>query len=199
MELSPLAREKLAKIGELSPEEKEKLKLYEELTSILADYFTDRLSLDGLWKRMKEFKENGRDSMIAETQLRLINAISLGGNKTDFERCRSGILCCETFKEPNRYHELEHGLNLLDSLRQQYRQDKDAMFNSMKTEIQRQVELAARQIARQAGNRGISIDIQGSVEASVRNSPAWNEFLLKHERIFGQKFDECLAKIKSLV
>lgn len=199
MELSPLAREKLAKIGDLSPEERERLKLSEELTSLLADYFTDKISPDGLWMNMKKFKENGHDSMIGETQLRLVNAISLGGSNTDFERCRNGILCCETLKEPNRYAELEHSLNLLASLRQQYQQDKEETFNSMKAEIQRQVELAARQIARQAGNRGIAIDVQGSVEASVRNSPKWKEFLLKHERIFGQRFDECLARIKSLL
>jgi len=199
LELSPLAREKLAKIGELSSEERQKLRSSEELTSLLADYFTDKLSADGLWLKLKRFKEDGRDSMIRETQLRLVSAMSLGSSNADFERCRSGILGCEMLKEQNNYAELEHSLSLLENLRQQYQQEKELAFNSIKGEIQKQVETAARQIARQAGNRGVSIDVQGSVEASVRSSPQWRDFLVKHEKIFGQKFDDCLAKIKKLI
>ena len=95
MELSPLAREKLAKIGDLSPQEKKKLKLSEDLTALLADYFSDYIDTDGLCARLKEFKENGNKSMTKETQLRLLHALSLGSNNIDFKRCYQGILGCE--------------------------------------------------------------------------------------------------------
>ena len=199
MELSPLAREKLAKIGEMSASEKEKLKLSEELTSLLSDYFTDKLNADALWIRLKKFKEDGREFMIKETQLRLISAISLGGSKVDFERCRSGIMGSETLKEQNRYPELEINLKSMENLRQQYQQEKDATFSSMKANIQGQVKMAAQQLARQAGKQRVAVDVEGSAEASVRASPQWRDFILKHEKTYGSRFDDLAAKLKRLL
>ena len=199
MELSPLVKQKLSKLGELSPEEKGKLKLSEELTFLLADYFTNKLNTDQLWSKLKKFKEGGNEFMIRETQMRLISALNLGSNNVDFERCRRGILGCETLKEQSRYTELELGLNFLESLRQQYQKEKETTFNSMKDSIQKQVKMAARQVTRQAGNQRVSIDVEGSVEASVGTSPQWREFILKHEKTYGQKFDDCLAKLRRLL
>jgi len=199
MELSPLAKEKLAKVGELSSEEKEKLKLSKELTFLLADYFTNKLSADDLWSKLKKLEESGNESIVKETQTRLIAALNLGSNDIDFERYRSGILGCETLKEQSRYAELELCLNSLESIRQQYRKEKETAFNSMKDGVQKQVEMAARQVARQAGNQRVAIDVEGSVEANVRGSPQWREFILKHEKTYGQKFDDCLTKLRRLI
>ncbi len=199
MELSPLAREKLAKIGEISSEEREKIRLSEELTSLLADYFTEKIGTDELWLRVKKFREDGREFLIKEVQLRLLSAITLGSSSRDFERCRSGILACETLKEQNRYAELELSLSSLQNFRQQYHQEKEAAFNSIKNGIQKQVEMAARQVMRQARNQKISIDIEGSVEASVRGSPQWKNFILEHEKNYGRKFEVSIAEIKKLL
>ena len=54
MELSPRARERLASIGELSSEEKEKAKYSDELDILLADYFTGRRVRD------REFRPSGQ-------------------------------------------------------------------------------------------------------------------------------------------
>jgi hypothetical protein len=199
MELSPLAKEKLAKVGELSTEEKGKLKLSQELTFLLADYFTNKLSTDDLWSKLKKLKENGDESVVKETQTRLIAALNLGSNDMDFGRYRSGILGCETLKEQNKYAELELCLDSLESIRQQYRKEKETAFNSMRDGVQKQVEMAARQVAKQAGNQRVAIDVQGSVEASVRGSPQWKEFILKHEKTYGQKFDGYLIKLRRLI
>jgi len=199
MEFSPLAKEKLAKVGELSSEEKEKLKLSKELTFLLADYFTNKLSTDDLWSKLKKLKENGNESIVKETQTRLIAALNLGSNDIDFERYRNGILGCETLKEQSKYTELELCLSSLESLRQQYQKDKETTFDSMKDGIKKQVEMAAQQVARQAGNQKVAIDVEGSVEASVRGSPQWKEFILKHEKAYGQKFDDCLTKLRRLI
>jgi hypothetical protein len=199
MELSPLAREKLAGLGELSPEEEEKLKLSEELKFLLADYFTNKLGADELWLQLRKFKEDGKEFLIGEAQLRLIDAVSLGSNNIDFERCRAGILGCETLKEQNRYSELELNLDAIESLRQQYQREKETAFNAMKENIQGQVAAAAQQVARQTGNQQVTIDIKGSVEASVKASPQWKDFISKHEKTFTQRFDNCIAKIKGLI
>ena len=199
MELSPLAREKLARIGELSSAEKERLKFSEQLAAVLADYFTDRINADEFWLKLKEFKDRGQEFMVKEAQLRLLGAISLGGSHLDFERCRRGILACETLQERNRCTELELALDSLEALRQQYQREKEETFNSMREGIQKQVEMAARQVVRQVGNRKVAIDVNGSVDASVKASPQWREFLMKHEKVFGEKFDACLAKVMMLI
>lgn len=199
MELSPLAKEKLAKIGDLSPAEKEKLKVSEKLTQLLADYFTKNIDVDGLWLELKKCKEQGHESIVRETQIRLLNAITLTSNQADFEHCRSAILGCETLKEHNRYPDLEHGLKMLESLRREYQQEKERAFNHIKRNIQQQVEMAARQVLRQSNNKNITIDIDGSVEATARTNPQWRSFLLEHDKVYGQKFDELVARIKRLL
>ncbi len=199
MELSPLAREKLARIGDLSPAEKERLKMSEKLTQLLADYFTKKIDVNSLWLELKKYKEQGHESIVRETQIRLLNAITLTASQADFEHCRSAILGCETLKEHSRYSDLEHGLKMLESLRLQYQEEKEKAFNNIKQNIQRQVELAARQVLKQSSNRNISIDVEGSVEATARANPQWRSFLLEHDKIYGQRFDELAARIKRLL
>lgn len=200
MELSPLAKEKLAKIGELTEDEKERLKFSNELTELLADYFTNKINADALWSKLKTQKESGNDLIIRETQMRLIGALNLGSKGIDFERNRKGILACETLKdEKNRYPEIELVLNSVAALRKQYLKEKEKTFNSMKASVQKQVEMAARQVAKQTGNKDVSIDIKGSVEASVLSSPQWAEFVLKNDTVYGQKFADHITKLKSLI
>ena len=107
MELSPLAKEKLARAGELSATEKESLRLSEELTTLLSDFFTQKLDAEGLWMKLKQYKDEGKGSLIRETQLRLAHTLSLGGSDLDFERYYSGVLGLETLKEQSKYTELE--------------------------------------------------------------------------------------------
>ena len=199
MELSPLAKEKLAKIGDLSSEEKEKLKYNEELTSLLSDYFTDKVNTDGLLLKLRKFQENGHSSMIKETQLRLLHAMSLGGNSFDFERCRGGVLICETLKEHNRYSELEQHLTAIETLRQQYQKEKEKAFDSMKEGVYSKVKMAAEQMARQGRNKNVSVDLEQSVAASVQSSQQWREFILKHEKDYGKRYNDCLAKTQALI
>jgi hypothetical protein len=195
MELSPRARERLERIGELSQEEKDKLKNSEELTQLLSDYFTDKLSPENLWMTLKGYKDEGKESMIREAQLSLANALALEISDPDFERCRNGILAVETLRSQGQYLDLERNLNSIQSLRQQYREEKGRAFNALKANIEKQVEMAARQMAQQTGNKRLAVDIQGSAEASVRNSPQWKGFVSRHETEYGSEFKSRLAEL----
>jgi hypothetical protein len=199
MELSPLAREKLAKLGELTDTEKEKLKFASKLTSILSDYFTDRIDTRRLQDELEKFQEESKEFMTREIQTRLLHAITLGSNIVDFERCRNGVLCCETLKSPNRYNELELNLSAIEELRTQYSQEKDSALHSMKEQVQGQVRKVAQQAARQAGNKGLAIDMEGSIEASVKSSPQWRNFILAHEKKYGEQFDKYLKTIEAML
>ncbi len=199
MELSPRARERLERIGELSQEEKDRLKDSEELTQLLSDYFTDKLSSEDLWMTLKGYKDEGKESMIREAQLGLANALALESSDPDFERYRNGILAVETLKGQGQYLDLERNLNSIQSLRQQYREEKGRAFKALKANIEKQIEMAARQMAQQTGNKQLTVDIQGSAEATVRNSHQWKDFVSRHEREYSWEFKNRLAELSTML
>jgi len=87
---------------------------------------------------------------------------------------------------------LELSLNSIESLCKQYQQRKEQVFNAIKSNIERQVKAATQQIAQKTG--GI-VDITGSVELSVKNSPQWKEFISRYERECHARFQIYLAQL----
>jgi hypothetical protein len=194
MELSPLARERLARIGEPSEEEKERLRHSQELSSLLSSYFIGKLSAESLWMRLKEYKDEGKESLIKDVQLRLADAVSLEADEQSIKRCREGILAAETLKDNNKYSILEAKLSSIESLCKQYKQGRDEAFNVIKSNIERQVEAAAQQIRQKTG-RELAVDVKGSAELSVTSSPQWKQFIVKHEKEYQAKFQSYLAQL----
>ena len=199
MELSPLAREKLAQIGELTQEEKVRLKYSQHLASVLSDYFTAKLSPEDLWQELRKQKEEGREFLLREAQLKLIDAVNLSGSERDFDRQRRGILAVETLKSESNYTALEQSLNSIQNLRRKYGEESAKTFREIKGKIEKQVRLAAQQLAAQTGARGASIDVQGSVEATAKASPEWKSFISKHESSFSQKLKDQLAALREMI
>jgi hypothetical protein len=199
VELSPLAREKLAQIGELTEEEKARLRHSQHLASVLGDYFTAKLSPEDLWKELKTQKEEGKEFLLREAQLKLIDAINLSGSERDFDRQCRGILALETLKSESNYTNLEQSLGSIQNLRRQYREEKEKAYRAIKEKVEKQVKLAAQQLAAQAKAKGASIDVQSSVEATMKASPEWQSFISKHENSFSQKLKEHLTRLREMV
>ena len=175
------------------------MKLSEELTAILTDFFTQKLETETLWAKLKDYRDSGRESIIRELQLRLLHTLSLGGSDFDFDRNRAAILSAETLKAPGRYPELESRLKAVQELRSKYLKEKTDAFNAMKQKIGDQVRKAAQQMARQSKNPNVAVDIEGSIEASVRSSAQWRSFSIKYESDYGQQFDTLLVKLEKLL
>jgi len=199
MELSPLAREKLIKIGELAQEEKARLKHLQYLTSVLSDYFTAKLGPQDLWKELRTQKEEGGEFLLREAQLKLIDAINLSGSERDFNRQRRGILAIETLKSESNYTTLEQSLDSIQNLRRQYRSEKQKAYSDIKEKIEKQVKLADQQLAVQAKTKGAAIDVQTSVEATAKASPEWKSFILQHENNFSQKLKDQLNRLRQII
>jgi len=195
MELSPLAREKLAKIGELTEEEKAKLKYAGQLNALLADYFTHKLSTDDLWKELKKHKEEGQAGILKEAQLKLLDTLNLTVSDADFDNRRKAMLAVETLKDGNDYLRLEQDLKSLENLRRQYREEIEKTYKILKSRVEQQVKQATQQLSRQAAAQGAAIDIEGSVEASTKATPEWKSFMAKHESTYNQKFKDYLDKL----
>ncbi len=86
----------------------------------------------------------------------------------------------------------------MKELRQKYNKEKDEMFDFMKQQISEQVRMAAQQVARQSKNQNVAVDIEGSIEASVRNSNQWRQFAIKHESNYGQQFEALMTRLSKL-
>ncbi|MFO7773939.1 MAG: hypothetical protein R6V59_08435 [Dehalococcoidia bacterium] len=53
-DLPPLARGRLARIGHLTQEEKEKMIDSEKVHSLLSEFYQGKVDSEGLWKRLKK-------------------------------------------------------------------------------------------------------------------------------------------------
>ena len=121
-DLSPIARERLANIGELTHEEKEKMLDSDKVNSLLSEFYQDQIAPETLWKRLKE---EGKPSLLREAQMRLIDSISFGSTPAELKRKRNGILAIETLKKDQNTSIVELDLNLVEDLQKRYRAEME--------------------------------------------------------------------------
>ncbi|GAI06295.1 unnamed protein product, partial [marine sediment metagenome] len=62
-DLPPIARERLARVGELTQEEKEKMMDSEKVNSLLSEFYQGQIDPESLWNRLKE---EGKPSLLRE-------------------------------------------------------------------------------------------------------------------------------------
>lgn len=195
MELSPLARERLARIGALSEEEKERLRQSRELDSLLSHHFSGELDTDGLWKRLKALDGRSSRPLTRELQNKLIDTLRLQMNLEDFEQRRAAILAAETIKSEGRYGTMEMVLNSLEALRREYTQVKAQAYEQLRANVERQLQTAAQQ----AKTQGMNIDLATSVEANVKNSTQWKDFVSQHDESSQGMFNSYIAKLREVI
>ena len=195
MELSPLARERLARIGALSKEERARLKQSNDLDSLLSEYFSGGLDTDGLWKRLKGLKQQRGESIPREVQARLVDTLRLRMGQEDFEQRRDAILAIETMKAEGKYSTLEVALDSIEAVRQKYLQVKQQAYEQLKAGLQSQLQAAAQQ----AKAQGMKIDIGGSLDANARNSPQWKDFISQHEESSEEMFDSYIGRLRDAI
>lgn len=195
MELSPLARERLARIGALSEEERERLKQSNDLGSLLSEYFSGGLDTDGLWKRLKGLKQQRGESIPREVQARLVDTLRLRMGQEDFEQRRDAILAIETMKAEGKYSTLEVALDSIEAVRQKYLQVKQQAYEQLKEGLQSQLQAAAQQ----AKAQGMKIDMGGSLDANARNSPQWKDFISQHEESSEEMFDSYIGRLRDAI
>jgi len=195
MELSPLARERLAKIGALSQEEKERMKRSGELDSVLSQYFKGDLSSEDLWKRLKALNEQTGELIAKEAQSKLVDTLRLQMSQQDFDQRRQAILAIETIKTEGKYSSLELVLNSIETLRQKYTQLKEQTYQQLKGAVESHLQTVARQAMRQ----GMKIDMESSVDANVKNSPQWKQFISQHEKANEETFRGYITKLRELI
>jgi hypothetical protein len=187
-DLPPIARERLAKVGELTQEEKEKMVDSEKVNSLLSEFYQGQIDPESLWKRLKE---EGKPSLLREAQIKLVDSLSFGSTPAELQRKRDGILAIETLKEEQNTSIVELNLNLIEDLPKRYRAEIEQAYNGIKAEVERNPQLRVKQV-QQGQNTMI---IQLSVDEAIKQLPQWRDFLSDQEKRYNQEFTKVIEKL----
>ena len=188
-DLPPLARERLAKIGELTAEEKEKMVDDEKVNSLLSEFYLGQIDSDNLWKKLRE---ESKPSLLREAQMRLIDSLSFGTTPIELQRKRDGILAIETLKKEQNTSTVELTLNLMEDLQKRYKAEIEQAYSSIKAEVERNPQLRAKQV--QQGQNTMMVQL--SIDEAIKQLPQWRDFLSEQEKRYSQEFTKLMEKLK---
>ena len=188
-DLSPIARERLAKIGRSSPEEKERMIASDKVDSLLSEFYQGQIGPESLWKKLKE---EGKPSLLRETQVRLLDSLSFGTSPIELQRKREGILAIETLKEEGNTSAIEQNLNLMEDLQKRYRAEIEQAHNRIRAEVERNPQLRVRQVQQGQGTALIQL----SVDEAIKQLPQWRDFLSNQEERYRQEFARVIGNLR---
>jgi len=194
-DLPPIMRERLAKIGDVTPEERARMKDTEQLESLLSQFYKGDLSAEGLWSRLKQYRDEGKGHLLREAQLRLIDTIGSGSGAEELRARKDAILAVETLKESQNTPTLETLLNSIDGLQKRRKQELDQAYNSLKAQVDRNPQLRMQQV-RQGQSTMV---VQLTVDEAVRILPEWKNFVVNHDRQYAQEFAGVIESLKGAV
>ena len=185
------AMEKAAEIGELTPEEKEKIKDQEKIKSILTEFYKGQIDRDGLWQKLK----GSNPSLLKEAQQYLIDSLGLGSTPEEFQRRKEGILAIETLKVKQNVPAIEQMLNSVKVLQKEYQDGKDKAEEELREAIEQNPQLRLRPVRTPDGRTVLqaAYSVDEAVQARL------SEFMSQHEEKYNQKFIRLLEKLNKEV
>ncbi|KAF5438159.1 hypothetical protein C5S35_00400 [Candidatus Methanophagaceae archaeon] len=190
--LPPIMREKLARIGEITPEEKARIKDLDQLTSLLSGFYKGEITSEALWKELKDYKDKGKSYLLKEAQVKLIDSLSMAGDSIELQKRKRGILAIETLKEDQNTATIEQSFDMIEGLRIRQKEEMEEAYNSLKAQVESNPQLRLQQV--KPGQV-----MQLTVDEAIKTSPEWNNFVANHEKRYSQEFGEVIQKLKSEV
>jgi hypothetical protein len=188
-DLPPIVKARLAKIGELTQEEKQKLADSERADSLLSEFYRGQIDSDGLWKKLKE---EGKPSLLREVQIRLLDSLSFGSTPAELEKKRKGILAVEALKKQPNTSVIELNLSFLENLQKRYKAEIEQAYNSVRAEVERNPRLRLKQV--QQGQN--TMVVQLTVDEAIKQFPQWQDFLSNQEKRYRQEFAKIIEKLR---
>lgn len=190
--LPPIARERLARAGDVTPEERERMKDSERVDSLLSEFYREGLSSEGLWAKLRQYVEEGKGHLLTEVQSRLVDSLSLGSSPPEIEKRKSGLLAIESLKSEKKTPALEAGLRLIEELRKRYGEETQQVYERLRAEVERNPRLRMEQV-KQGQNTML---VQLTVDEAVKRLPQWADFLVQHENRYTEEFGRAIHRLK---
>lgn len=195
MDLSPRAQERLARIGALSDAEAKRLNQDREVEALLAPFFTGNTTAEELWQRVKDLSASAGPEVVRLVQEKLVATFSLHMTDDDLERRKAACLALETLKKGGKYSALELLFGSIVSLRQRYDEITEQALDQVREQMAAQLQAAAEQARRQ----GVLVDTAGTLEASLKASPEWRDFITRHDATAQKTLNDYLGRIRSML
>jgi hypothetical protein len=185
------AMEKAAEIGELTPEEKERMRNQEKIKSILTEFYKGQIDRDGLWQKLK----GSNPSLLKEAQQYLVHSLGLGSTPEEFQQRKEGILAIETLKVKQNVPAIEQTLNSVKVLQKEYQDGKDKAEEELREAIEQNPQLRLRPVRTPDGRTVLqaAYSVDEAVQARL------SEFMSQHEEKYNQKFIRLLEKLNKEV
>ena len=190
--LPPIMREKLARIGEITPEEKARMKDLDQLASLLSGFYKGEITSEALWKGLKDYKDKGKGYLLKEAQVKLIDSLSMASDEIERQKRGRGILAIETLKDDQNTATIEQGLDMIEGLLIRQKEEMEQAYNSLKAQVESNPQLRLQQVKQ-------GQVMQLTVDEAIKTSPEWNNFVANHEKRNSQEFGEVIQKLKSEV
>jgi thioredoxin 1 len=119
-DLSPRIRERLAEIGEVTQEDKTRIKQLDNLDSLLKEFFKGQLDAKVLWERLKEYEEQGEQFLLRDAYTKLKASFKWKGLPIKFEETSDGTLSTKLREEGEKALVLELTENNFDEAVKNY-------------------------------------------------------------------------------
>ena len=187
-----IMREKLARIGEFTPAEKERMKDLDQLTSLLSGLYKGEITSEDLWKELKDYKDKGKGYLLKEAQEKLIDSLSMAGDEIERQKRGRGILAIETLKEDQNTATIEQSLDMIEGLRIRQKEEMEEAYNGLKAQVESNPQLRLQQ-----DKQGQVMQL--TVDEAIKTSPEWNNFIGNHEKRYSQEFGKVVQKLKDEV
>jgi hypothetical protein len=188
-DLSPIARERLARIGELTQEEKQKMLDSEKVDSILSEFYQGQIDPESLWKRLKE---EGRPSLLREAQVRLVDSLTFGITPAELQRKKEAVLAIESLKQDQNTSIIEMNFRRMGDLQNKYRAEIEQAYNGIRVEVEKNPRLRVKQV--QQGQDAMVVQL--TVDEAIKQLPQWRDFLANQEKRYSLEFARVIEKLR---
>jgi hypothetical protein len=188
-DLSPIARERLAKIAELSPQEKDKMRDSEKVNSILSGFYQGQIDPESLWKKLKD---EGKPSLLREVQVRMVDSLGFGTSSTELQKRRDGVLAIESLKKERNTSMVEMNFRRMGDLQNKYRAEMEQAYNGIRVEVENNPRLRVKQV--QQGQDAMVVQL--TVDEAIKQLPQWRDFLANQEKRYSLEFARVIEKLR---
>lgn len=106
-ELSPIIRDRLGEIGEVTQEDRTRMKELEKLDLLLMDFYKGQLDAQALWEKLKEMETQGKQFLLRDAYNKLKSSFKWQGLPIKFAEKSDGALSIEFREEEEGEDEAE--------------------------------------------------------------------------------------------
>ncbi len=144
---------------------------------------------------MKSLSGTVGPDIIPQAQESILATFRLQMSDEDMERRKAALLALETLKPSGKYSALELLLGSIVSLRQRYNEVKQQALDQVREQMAGQVHAAAEQARRQ----GMLVDTASTLEATLKASPEWRDFIMRHDAAAQKTLNDYLTRIRAML